>query len=57
MPSIGLPPQRATQDVAYSSDVYAGQLLACSRQRFGTLRDARASELLQREVGELSALV
>jgi hypothetical protein len=37
--------------------VYAGQLLACSRQRFGTLRDARASELLQREVGELSALV
>ncbi|WP_224247967.1 hypothetical protein [Hyalangium gracile] len=37
--------------------VYAGQLLACSRQRFGTPRDARAAELLQREVGELSALV
>ncbi len=37
--------------------VYAGQLLACSRQRFGTPRDARAAELLLREVGELSALV
>lgn len=37
--------------------VYAGQLLACSRQRFGTPRDARAAELLHREVGEPSALL
>ncbi|MFL5346034.1 MAG: hypothetical protein ACJ8AT_14680 [Hyalangium sp.] len=37
--------------------VYAGQLLACSRQRFGTPRDARAAELLQREVGEPPALL
>lgn len=37
--------------------VYAGQLLACSRQRFGTPRDARAAELLQREVGEPSVLL
>ncbi len=37
--------------------IYAGQLLARSRQRFGTLRDSRAAEVLQREVGEPSALV
>ena len=37
--------------------VYAGQLLACSRQRFGVPRDARAAELLDREVGEPPALV
>lgn len=37
--------------------VYAGQLLACSRQRFGLPRDARAAELLQREAGEPSALL
>lgn len=34
--------------------IYAGQLLACSRQRFGVPRDARAVELLQREAGALS---
>lgn len=37
--------------------VYAGQLLACSRQRFGVPRDARAAELLHREAGEPSALL
>lgn len=37
--------------------VYAGQLLACSRQRFGVPRDARAAETLQREAGEPSALL
>ncbi|WP_224370498.1 hypothetical protein [Hyalangium versicolor] len=37
--------------------VYAGQLLACSRQRFGVPRDTRAAELMQREVGEPSVLV
>jgi len=36
--------------------VYAGQLLACSRQRFGVPRDARAAEVLLREVGEPPAL-
>jgi hypothetical protein len=41
---------------ALEDSLYAGQLLACSRLRFGAPRDARASELLQREVGELSAL-
>lgn len=37
--------------------LYAGQLLACSRQRFGVPRDARAADLLQREAGEPSALL
>jgi hypothetical protein len=37
--------------------VYAGQLLACSRQRFGVPRDTRAAELLLREAGEPPALV
>jgi hypothetical protein len=36
--------------------VYAGQLLACSRQRFGVPRDARATEVLQQEAGELPPL-
>jgi hypothetical protein len=36
---------------------YAGQLLACSRQRFGVPRDARAAELLQHEAGKPSALL
>ena len=36
--------------------VYAGQLLACSRQRFGVPRDARAVEVLQQEAGELPPL-
>jgi hypothetical protein len=37
--------------------VYAGQLLACSRQRFGVPRDTRAAELLRQEAGEPSSLV
>lgn len=37
--------------------IYAGQLLACSRQRFGVPRDAHAAELLQREAGEPSSLL
>ncbi|XXF75311.1 hypothetical protein P2318_19810 [Myxococcaceae bacterium GXIMD 01537] len=36
--------------------LYAGQLLACSRQRFGVPCDARAMELLQQEAGELPPL-
>ncbi|MCE9672000.1 hypothetical protein LY474_29760 [Myxococcus stipitatus] len=35
---------------ALSDTVYAGQLLACSRQRFGVLRDAGAAEALEREL-------
>ncbi len=42
---------------ALEDSIYAGQLLACSRQRFGVPRDARAAELLQREAGEPSALL
>lgn len=36
--------------------VYAGQLLACSRQRFGVPRDARATEVLREETGDLPPL-
>lgn len=36
--------------------VYAGQLLACSRQRFGVPRDARATEVLREEAGDLPPL-
>ncbi|QSQ13211.1 hypothetical protein [Myxococcus landrumensis] len=35
---------------ALSDTVYAGQLLACSRQRFGVQRDAGAAEALEREL-------
>jgi hypothetical protein len=42
---------------ALEDSIYAGQLLACSRQRFGVPRDARAAEVLQREAGEPSALL
>lgn len=35
---------------ALSDTVYAGQLLACSRQRFGVLRDAGAADALEREL-------
>ena len=44
-------------EAGLEDSIYAGQLLACSRQRFGVPRDARAAELLQREAGEPSALV
>lgn len=37
---------------ALDDTVYAGQLLACSRQRFGVPRDARAAETLARELPE-----
>lgn len=37
--------------------VYSGQLLMCSRQRFGVPRDSRAAELLEREAGLPSALL
>ena len=37
--------------------VYSGQLLTCSRQRFGAPRDARAAELLEREAGLPAALL
>jgi hypothetical protein len=36
--------------------IYAGQLLACSRQRFGVPRDIRAAELVLREAGDPPAL-
>ncbi len=38
---------------ALEDTVYAGQLLACSRQRFGLRKDACAAEALEREVPEL----
>jgi hypothetical protein len=41
---------------ALADSVYAGQLLACSRMRFGVPRDARAAETLEREAGVLPAL-
>lgn len=37
---------------ALEDTVYAGQLLACSRQRFGVLRDASAAETVARELPE-----
>lgn len=37
--------------------VYSGQLLTCSRQRFGVPRDSRAAELLEREAGLPAALL
>ncbi|SEM02044.1 hypothetical protein SAMN05444354_110256 [Stigmatella aurantiaca] len=42
---------------ALGDSLYADQLLACSRQRFGVPRDARAAETLQLEAGEPSPLV
>ncbi|MDC0715214.1 hypothetical protein POL68_42590 [Stigmatella sp. ncwal1] len=42
---------------ALDDSVYAGQLLACSRQRFGVPRDARAAETLQLEAGDPAPLV
>lgn len=49
--------QHGQLQAGLEDSVYAGQLLACSRQRFGVPRDSRAAEILQRETGELSALV
>lgn len=37
--------------------VYSGQLLTCSRLRFGVPRDSRAAELLEREAGLPAALL
>lgn len=48
--------QHGQLQAGLEDNVYAGQLLACSRQRFGVPRDARAAEVLLREVGEPSAL-
>jgi hypothetical protein len=42
---------------ALGDSLYAGQLLACSRQRFGVPRDARAADTLHRAAGEPSPLV
>ncbi|MBZ4330386.1 hypothetical protein NR800_21335 [Corallococcus interemptor] len=36
---------------ALADSVYAGQLLMCSRARFGLPRDARAADVLEREAG------
>ncbi|RKG76246.1 hypothetical protein [Corallococcus terminator] len=41
---------------ALEDSVYAGQLLACSRARFGLPRDARAADVLEREAGKPSPL-
>ncbi|RYZ41020.1 MAG: hypothetical protein EOO71_13715 [Myxococcaceae bacterium] len=41
---------------ALADSVYAGQLLACSRARFGLPRDARAADVLEREAGTPSPL-
>jgi hypothetical protein len=49
--------QHGQLQAGLEDSVYAGQLLACSRQRFGVPRDARAAEVLQREVGEPPSLV
>lgn len=48
--------QHGQLQAGLEDSVYAGQLLACSRQRFGVPRDARATEALQREAGELPPL-
>jgi hypothetical protein len=45
--------ERGDFQAALEDTVYAGQLLACSRQRFGLPRDARAADTLEREVPEL----
>jgi hypothetical protein len=49
--------QHGQLQAGLEDSVYAGQLLACSRQRFGVPRDARAAEVLLREVGEPSTLL
>ncbi|NRD60771.1 hypothetical protein HRD49_03325 [Corallococcus exiguus] len=36
---------------ALADSVFAGQLLMCSRARFGLPRDARAADVLEREAG------
>ncbi|GMT98781.1 hypothetical protein KH5H1_29000 [Corallococcus caeni] len=41
---------------ALADSVYAGQLLMCSRARFGLPRDARAADVLEREAGTPSPL-
>ncbi len=44
--------ERGDFRAALEDTVYAGQLLACSRQRFGVLRDAHAAQTLERELPE-----
>jgi hypothetical protein len=49
--------QHGQLQAGLEDSIYAGQLLACSRQRFGVPKDARAAEVLLREVGEPPELV
>jgi hypothetical protein len=39
---------------ALADSVWAGQLLMCSRARFGLPKDARAADVLEREAGPLA---
>jgi hypothetical protein len=45
--------ERGDFQAALEDTVYAGQLVACSRQRFGVAKDARAAEALERELPAL----
>lgn len=42
---------------ALADSLYAGQLLMCSRARFGLPRDARAADVLEREAGTPTPLL
>ncbi|MCY1020268.1 hypothetical protein [Pyxidicoccus sp. MSG2] len=46
--------ERGQFQQALEDTVYAGQLLACSRQRFGVARDAHAAQTLERELPALT---
>lgn len=45
--------ERGDFQAALEDTVYAGQLIACSRQRFGVPKDARAAETVERELPAL----